>query len=275
MPLQIGIGGIFLLLFHLSCQGGGDNTINGARSGGLANASVTIQDEWALYNNVAGIGSLQQASVFINHSNLFNLPINKTGIGFISPIKIGVAGFSIQRFGDNIYNETKIGLGWGHCIRNVNLGLKINYSQIGIEGIGAKSNIIFEFGGISKISRQLYIGAHIFNLNQAKISKEELEFIPVIMKAGLGYIPTEKLSLNIEVEKQIEFNPSIKSGVEYKIIKHLSLRAGISTKPYIHYFGTGFSHKKYSLDYAFNMHRYLGAIHHISISYLFQKKNEK
>ncbi|MBX9851558.1 MAG: hypothetical protein K2X86_07340 [Cytophagaceae bacterium] len=276
MKFHTGLGGIFLFLFHLSCSGGGDNTINGGRSAALANASVTYNDEWALFNNIAGIGSLEHASVFISYSNLYNLPyFNKAGIGYVLPVKIGVAGLSIQRFGSNVYNETKIGLGLGHCIRNVSLGLKINYSQIGIEGIGTKNNIVFEFGGISKISRQLYFGAHIFNLNQAKINKEDLEFIPVIMKAGLSYRPTEKIIFNTEIEKQIDFKPSIKCGIEYKIIKSFVLRSGISTRPYIHYFGTGFSNKKYSFDYAFNFHHYLGAMHHISVSYFFKQKNEK
>jgi hypothetical protein len=247
--------------------------LSGAKSGGIGNASVTFYDHWAIWNNIAGIALHQSACFFISYEHILNFsPLKKAGAGFILPMKYGVGGLDMQKFGDNLYNEIKIGFSYAHCVRNVSLGVKVNYSQISIEGYGNKKNIIAELGGIVRLTERLYFGAHIFNLNQAKIKKAPFELIPVIMKTGLSYRIEKKISLNAEIEKEINFKPILKTGIEYNLTENIFLRTGISSNPRINYFGIGIYQKKYSIDYSFNVNPALGSVHLLSLSYSFNKE---
>jgi len=134
---------------------------------------------------------------------------------------------------------------------------------------------VIEFGGTAEINNHLVFGAHIYNLNQAKILKSEKEYIPVIMKAGLSYHPSKKLMINVETEKELDFKAIFRGGIEYAIIEKLNLRTGISSNPFSNYFGAGIFHKNISIDYAFSTHSSLGPTNQLSISYIFKKKNEK
>jgi hypothetical protein len=264
---------IIVVSISVKVSAGGDNTTMGGRSMALGNASATIQDEWALFNNISGIAEIKNFMSCISYENRFWISsLNKTGLGLVYPLKKGITGISFYKFGDEFYNEIRVGLGYAHKIRNVSLGVKINYLQITIQEARSKKNMVIEFGGIAEITKQLVFGAHIYNLNQAKVLKNEMEYIPVTMKAGLSYRPSKKIMINAETEKELDFKAIFKAGIEYAIIEKLRLRTGISSNPCSNYFGAGIFHKNIFIDYAFNTHASLGSSHHISISWIFKKE---
>src|SRR5436190_9064173 len=100
-----------ILIASLNLFAGGDNSTMGGRSMALGNASVTIQDEWALFNNISGIAGIKKNVSFISYENRFLISnLNKIGFGIIYPIKNGVPGISFYKFGDEYYNEIRAGL---------------------------------------------------------------------------------------------------------------------------------------------------------------------
>ncbi|MBY0426054.1 MAG: hypothetical protein K2Q22_10490, partial [Cytophagales bacterium] len=121
---------------------------------------------------------------------------------------------------------------------------------------------------------QLFFGAHIYNLNRAKLADYQNERIPTIMKAGLSYRPLKRLLVNIEVEKDLVFPVLYKAGIEYGLFDFLYLRTGINVDPLAGYFGAGINHKNFYFDYAFSRHQILGFTHHFSLSYRFKKSNK-
>jgi hypothetical protein len=92
------------------------------------------------------------------------------------------------------------------------------------------------------------------------------------MKAGISYKPIVGLMLNLETQKDIDFPATVRAGVEYEIVKNFYLRTGVSTKPYINYFGMGLHKKKFHFDYALRTHTALGLSHHLSVAVCFDKK---
>lgn len=247
-----------------------ENTPLGARALGIANASVALQDPWALWNNVAGISSLEQKYIFIAYDNRFSISEFQTfGIGATLPLKKGVVGLSVSRFGDKLYNEPKIGLGYAYKIDRVSLGLKVNYVQANIQGLNSAGAVIVEFGGLVELTDQISFAAHGYNLNQAKLQAEfeEDERIPTILKAGIAYRPIEELFLSIETEKDLDFPATFKAGVEYQIVENLFLRTGIQAEPFNNFFGVGFHKKKFIFDYALTTRDELGISHHVSIGF--------
>lgn len=253
----------------------GDPYPTGGRAMGMGNASVTLTDAWSLFNNVGGIGSNKATHFLCAYDNRFDLPgMQSMAVGLLHPVSFGNVGISINRFGDKLYSEHLVGLAYGNKISNVELGIKANYVQIQVGDLGTRHTLALEFGGVARITPQLTFGAHVYNFSRAKLASYQDERVPTLMKAGLQYKPFNKLILAVEAQKDIDFAAQVKVGVEYQIVKYFLLRTGVSSRPYINYFGFGFRPKHFQFDYAFCTHTYMGLSHHLSIGFFFNKSKK-
>lgn len=264
---------IFLvLLLTINCLIGFAQTRDGfplnARANGIAHTTATIRDEFAMMNNVAGISDLDGTYANFSYGNRFsNAAFQTVGASIVHPLGHGGIGLVASRFGDDIYSEQQLGLGYGHQLRAVSLGAKVNYTQVSITEFGTKGTLSFDFGGIAPMAENLWFGAYIINLNQAKLADFEDERSPTIMRAGLSYRPFTALMINAEVEKDIELPASARVGVEYVPVQKFCLRTGVSTKSFMGYFGAGFDSGRLKVDYAASTHQDLGLSHSLSVSY--------
>lgn len=244
----------------------------GARSTGMAGSSITIGDAWALFNNIGGLSYHTEQSAFISYQSKFGISeLSSMAAGYVHPIWNGTAGIGFYRFGSAQLSEQKAQLGFSNQFGIVSLGLNVGVYQINIEGFGSNQSLIIDFGGQARLTEQLYFGAHVSNLNQAKLSKETGELVPTFMKTGLSYRPHENLMLNAEVEKSIDADAFLKIGLEYKIIDQVSIRTGIATNPFNSAFGVGFHPRKFIIDYSFQNDPTLGDVHELSIIYQVKK----
>ncbi len=238
----------------------------GARNGALAGASSTIEDSWAIYNNVAGLATLSATSGMISYQNRFGLSeFQVVGAAFVQPTKFVNTGLSFYRFGDEIFNQQQMKLALANQIDRISLGVAADWVQVSIEGLGTTSAIVLEFGGIATITDQLRFSGHAYNINQARLTEEET--LPTILKAGIGYQPTNSLQLIAEMQKDLDFDEILKVGLEYEISANVWIRTGISTNPFKAAFGAGTNWKNLRIDYAFTDQTDLGAIHEFSIAY--------
>ncbi len=266
----------FLVLFPPACLAGGEPFPIGARSWGLGNASVTLTDKWSVFNNVGGLSGVKQRSVMSSFSSYYNVPgLQVLALGAVYPLRHLHVGLSIQRFGDELYNEHLVGVALGHRIGNVSLGAKINYVQIAVRDLGSRSTVTLELGGVVQLLPELSFGVHLYNPTQARLADYQDERVPTTMKAGLSYRPSKTLLLTAEVEKDVDFPAAFKVGVEYEIVKKLYLRTGISSKPLVNHFGVGWLVKNLTVDYALSTHPQLGFSHHLSLAYQFEKKEKE
>jgi len=268
---------IYLLLFFasyllpFSVRAGNEPQPAGARSAGLAGITAMLSDVWAVTNNIAGITALQKPVVGVYAENRFNLKALSTVTlqGVYSLAAKGSVGIELSRFGDKLYNEQKIGIGYAHKIGPVSLGLKATILQLHLEELGSKRAVAISFGGQSEIIPNLVFGAHIFNMNQAKLADYQGERFPTVMNAGLAYKPGTKLLLSLETEKDLEYPADVKAGIEYKIIEQLALRTGFSSARQSATAGVGFTSKSFQIDYALGGHSVLGVSNYLSVSYQF------
>lgn len=243
----------------------------GARSAGIGGASLTLGDEYSLFNNVGGLGYVENHTAFAGFQNRFGVSALQTiGAGAIYTTDIGNAGIGFYKFGDDLFSQQRLHLAIGNKIQMVSLGLGVDLLQYNVSSVGSRQVIALQFGGIAEISSKFLFGAHIFNLNQAKLSKETNERVPTVMKGGFSYRPSKELMINLEVEKDLDFDEVIKAGIEYQLIENVFLRTGISTEPFASSFGIGFRPKNFQFDYAYSNDSNLGSIHDLSISYSFK-----
>lgn len=263
---------LIFLFFSIIINAQTGNFNLGARNAAMAGASLTFGDEYSLFNNIGGLGSVENHAAFVSYQNRYGVSqFQVVGAGAIYAAPFGNTGLGFYKFGDDLYSEQRAHIAFGNKFQMVSLGVGVDLLQYNISTIGTHRAFAIQFGGIAEINSQLRFGAHIFNLNQAEINNETGEKAPTVMKAGISILPSNELILNVEVEKDLDFDEVVKAGIEYRIIDKVYVRTGISTEPFLGAFGVGFHPKNLKFDYAFSNDSRLGGIHEISVAYSFKK----
>ena len=251
------------------CYAGNDNYPLGARSAGMATASVMMTDIWASTNNQAGLGFLEQATAALYYENRLNVKSLSLQAGaFAIPVNTTVIGVNYRYFGFSKYNDTKFGLAVGKRLgEKFALGVQVDYFHTHFaEDYGNIDVLCGEIGLLFEPVERLTVGAHLFNLSQSRQKANSGEKIPTIMRFGLGYKIQDKATVSVETEKDLRMAAIFKGGLEYNPIGDLFLRCGVSNGNLYQYtFGLGYGWKRFSLDIAFSHHKFLGYTPHISL----------
>jgi hypothetical protein len=264
-----------LLLFTtVSSRGGNENVPAGARSAGVSGASVCYSDLWSAFHNQAGLADVKKISGAIYFENRFSVAeLGVKGFAFALPAgESGTFAVSGTYFGYSLYNEKKIGIGFGKKIGDkLKAGVQLDYLSTFIaEGYGTRSALTAEAGLIAEPVKNFLIGLHIYNPTQTKIADYADERIPITMRIGAAYKFSDKVTVSIEDEKQVEAEGIFKTGIEYHIAEPLYLRGGISTNPSLSSFGFGLKFGQFMFDAASSFHETLGFTPHVSLKYDFK-----
>jgi hypothetical protein len=244
-----------------------------ARVMAMGNTSSCTSDEWSLLNNVGGLSGISAANAsFSQYAVPSFKPFNRMAASFSTPIRVGALGLAFYRFGDDLYNEQLLTLGYSNKFGLASLGAKVNYIQYHAEGFGTSGAFTVSFGGIAEITPRLSVGATIDNINQPKISTASEERIPTRFVIGTGFKLSEKVFAVAELEKDLENTPIVKAGIEYELYKKFTARTGLNINPQSAFGGMGFKLRKFTLDYGFQFHEYLGAAHQATVIIRFGKQ---
>ena len=249
------------------------NTIGG-RSSAMGGNSVSLSDFWSVNNNQAGIANYKTfAAGFYYEDRYLIKELSLKAFSFIFPTSSGVFGFNYSYFGYNLYNEQKLGIAYAKSFsKRFSAGLQLDYLGTSIgDNYGHKSNITFEAGILAKVSDQITIGAHVFNPVNVLLTHYNEETIPAVFRLGVCYTFSEKLIMTLETEKNVYYDVTLKIGLEYKIIKGVFVRTGISTYPQSYSFGLGFDYAKCTFDFSSSIHQTLGYSPQFSMLYNFGK----
>jgi hypothetical protein len=261
---------VWLFCFIINCLAGNDNYPLGARSAGLATASVAYADIWSSANNQAGLAHLERTSAALYYESRWNVQNLAIQAGAVAvPYKATVIGLNYRYFGYAQYNETKIGLAVARKLwKKFALGVQMDYFHTYFAYDYGKFNVLCaETGLLYEPIEHLKVGVHLFNVLQSKQKANPDERIPTVMRFGVAYAIGEKATVSLETEKDLRMKALFKAGLEFIPVKSLYLRCGISTGLMYQYaFGLGYSWKLLTLDFAFNHHRLLGYSPHVSLS---------
>ncbi|RMG76825.1 MAG: hypothetical protein D6707_11925 [Bacteroidetes bacterium] len=243
---------------------------SGAKSAGMANASLGNTDLWAVFNNQAGLADLKSMQAGLFYESRFLMPdLGVKGGGFALPTKSGTFGLSVGSFGYSAYNENRYGIAYARKLSpNINVGIQINYLSLNIaENYGQRSLFTGEIGFQAKLSEKLGIAAHVFNPVRSKVADYNQENAATILKLGMNYRFSDKVFFAAEGEKELDHPINVKTGLEYHITDPLYLRAGINTNPFVSSFGFGLEIKNFMVDIAASYHSVLGYTPQMSLVY--------
>ena len=266
---------VFSLCISLYSIAGNENFPVGARSAAMGNASVSLSDAWSAHHNQAGLGFLTNISAGVYYENRFLIKELSLKSGAIAiPVKAGAFGLAISNFGYSAYNENKYSLSFAKAFgEKLSIGIAMDYLTTKIaEGYGNKGVLAAEIGIQSKPLKGLTVGAHVFNPTHAKLADYNNERLPTIIRLGIDYNFSNKVTCAIESEKDISKKTVIKAGLEYKAVKEFYLRAGISTNPDLGSFGFGINLKNLKIDVSANYHQVLGVSPQFGLMYVFGKE---
>ncbi|WP_316829361.1 hypothetical protein [Pedobacter aquatilis] len=244
----------------------------GPRLTAMGNNGAAVSDVWSLKANPAGITALTQSTLSINYiKHLFSNEISTQGLVAVIPVENNFAGISLERYGFSDYNESKIGIAYSKRFGNrLSIGLNANYHQLKITNYGVSTGFSVDAGILYKLSNKLILGAYTSNPAKQKFSATEiLAEIPVSFNIGACYSVSDKVLIATTVNKVLNHVIDVSLGVDYKIIDLLSLRGGLSVKPFKQYAGFGLNYKKLLMDMATSYDANLGYSPQIAIGYAF------
>ncbi len=256
---------ILFLMFFMASQyafGAGLWPQVGARQAGLNHCSVALSDFWSIQNNQAGMALIKNLSVGIAYENRYLVPqMGTANLALIYPLKIGNMGLSMSYFGYTLYHETKVGLAYARSFGpRLRIGVQLDYLQTALGDIyGRRSNVTFEIGVQSDVTKNLTLGIYVYNPVRVKFSDYANEKIPAVFRFGLAYHFSNKLLTTAEIEKNTGFQPIIlRGGIEYYVKKQFFFRVGFGTAQDIFSFGFGWYKRHMQFDIGTTMHQSLG-----------------
>jgi hypothetical protein len=276
---------LYTIFFILGNQikAGNNNHPVGARAGAMAGSSVTLSDVWSTYHNQAGLAHISGITAGVYYENRFAVKeLSTKGAAFAMPYKNGAFGLSVTQFGYSLYNENKVGLAYSQKFGEVfSAGVQLNYLGTFIaEGYGQRHAVAAELGVLANLTKELKIGAHIYNPTRTKLAQYNNERTPTIFRLGLNYRFSKQVFITAETEKSTYLKPQLKAGLEYKFNDYFYLRMGVANNPNIIAFGFGINMQNLQFDFGASHNAVLGYVPQFGLSYvpsegfkLFNKKS--
>jgi hypothetical protein len=255
------------------CHAQQNPTVIGARANAMGYAAACQQDIWSVFGNPAGLAEMKEAQASFAYDAMPSFAtFNRMASGTVFPSKYGVIGGGVYRFGDELYNEQILSAAFANKLGIASLGIKGNLIQYNVEGFGQKRLFTVSVGGLVQFTPWLCVGAFVSNVNQPEIQSERR--IPTHLYLGVGARPSSNCFITTEVEKDLDYGPVVKAGLEYVVYKKISLRTGVNLLPVAGFCGVGFKPTWFQLDYAFSAFEAIGSRHQASVVYQLRKKTK-
>jgi hypothetical protein len=240
----------------------------GARSHAMANASSCLDDEWSLFNNPAGLSGVEKAIVAVAYAITPALPgSDRMAASGSLPALGGTVSAGMFRFGDDLYSEQVLRVGYGQRLGLAALGISVSLIQYNASGFGTLWVPGVTLGGIAELTPWMKVGAYVVNPNQPVISHDQGERLPTRFTAGIAIIPNERVMAVIEVEKDLEYDASWKAAIDYRPLGRFHFRMGCGLVPEHFSVGVGFRSSRIRLDYALDYSAFVGTGHQVTAAY--------
>ena len=250
----------------------------GAKQIALSNSDVALSnDVFSVFNNPAGLSQLNWREVGVYYSPApFGLSELANGyVAYIEPFSFGSVALGGMTYGFDLYRESKIVLGYSYNYNDLFFaGVAFNYHSFSIQNYGSAGVFYINLGGLAYLTDKLRWGFSVSNINKATVAAED-DQIPMVFATGFSYDVIDNLNLNLALEKDIRFKPSVQFGVEYSIIKYLTLRTGFQNEPARYSAGIGINYSIINLDYALFTHQDLGLTHQVGVIISFGKTESR
>ena len=231
----------------------------GARAVGMGYTGLTFHDVNAVFSNAAGLAHLDRTAVTAFGEQRFLVEeLGAYSFGAGIPTTAGTFGVGIQHFGFEGFNEQRIGLAYARQLgENLFLGGQFLALNTQIEEYGSRLALTFAIGLQYRVLPQLEFA---FQANSpARVNETQDAYLPSILGIGARYSPSDRVSILLEAEKDIDYPVRTKVGIEYQAADPFYLRFGVATHPATVTIGLGYEiAERLWFDVASGYHEILG-----------------
>jgi hypothetical protein len=227
---------------------------------GLGAYSHTHTDVFSLLANPAALAQLEStaAAIYTQRMYMLNELSSYQSVAGIQT-SAGNFGLAMQYYGYSQFRKTEIGIAHARKAgKNMAVGLRFNYTGIGIAGYGSASAISAEAGVVFHLTSQVHAGIHINNPVGVQFGKEHQEKLPSVYSMGIGYEPSSRFFISATIIKEEDQPPTVNAGFQYNFISSVFIRAGISTATAAVWAGVGLLYKRIRIDVTTSYHPQLG-----------------
>ncbi len=245
-----------LLLFLSGVLPVSGQAVIGARELGMGQATTALQKtSWSIFANPAMMSEEERSVSFFGVRYFGFAEISDIAASASYPTKFGTLGAGVHRYGFDLFNESRLRLGYKNSFLGFHFGAIFNYSHVSQGGgYGSAGALGVDLGIAAPIIPSLWIGAKATNINQPEYGSLNDEKLPRNLSVGLSYQLSDIALFTADVMKDVAFPISYRSGVEINIIGGLVGRAGISTSPETFSAGFGYSGSFWSANVAVSRH---------------------
>lgn len=251
---------ILLCALLLAISGAGlsvqAQAVIGAREVAVGQATSALQDtDWSMFGNPA-LMSEDERSVSFYGVRYFGLAeITDMAFAGSYPTKFGVVGMGAHRYGDDLFNENRLRLGYKNSFAGFYFGAIFNYSHVAFGGgYGSAGSFGVDLGLAAPITSELWIGAKATNINQPEYGSKNDEKLPRELSIGLSYQLSDIAMFTSDIIKDVQFPISYRGGIEVSVIENLVGRAGITVEPLTFSGGFGYSGEFWAVNMAVQRH---------------------
>ena len=220
----------------------------GAKNEALASSTATSSDEWSLWRNPAGLSSIDRPVVSFGVRRAQATNAFTRSIVLACNTKLGTIAAGMSAFGDDIYNEQAVSLAFANRIGLAGLGIRADVMQLRIDGNDTKRTVGITIGCVAKLSPRFSVGACARNVNLPEWARGQP--LPIVLNTGVAFKPAENFIAVAEVEKDTDFDPTVKGAFEYSLRKKFFVRTGFNLFPNAAFGGIGLRTWRLCFDYA-------------------------
>jgi len=247
--------------FHINVCRGQDVNIIGPQNIALGQIRSIDHSSWAVLTNVANLAVRKKVSAGISYQRKFEIAALSSRMAAVSfPNKFGTLTGLVLQGGFEKSSISRYGLGYSRSFGGkVLAGMQFNYLTHQIEGAERADAFYASIGVVIQPTSSIHLAAFVQNPEQAAIRHYGTDYyLPSLFCLGVQWSADPHVLILAEVEKEQEYSPLYKSGIQFNFKDHVFVRTGISGKPVAYSFGGGFHYKWLAVDVGFVQHATLG-----------------
>lgn len=228
----------------------------GARELAMGQATTALpHSSWSVFANPAMMSGEESTVSFFGVRYFGLAEITDLAASVTYPTKIGVLAAGAHRYGYDLFNESRLRVGYKHAISGFHYGVVLNYSHV-VQGggYGSAGALGIDIGLAATILPELWIAAKATNINQPTYGSLNDEELPRNLSVGLSYRLSDIALFSTEVFKDVRFPIAYRGGIDVNIIGGLAGRAGITTSPQTFSAGFGYISSIWSASVAVQRH---------------------
>lgn len=207
----------------------------------------------------------ENPSYIISNQGLQTLWVQSFGIlpyariGYSGIGNFGIGGGS---FGNELYRETEILLGYSWSKEEVKLGVSVRGMNLWVKDRDTDFAIGVDFGVSFQVTPSFDFNLALHNINFPKIGNDELP-----KRAIAGFITklTPEVTTWFQVYKESIYPVEIRIRNEIRISELMSLGVGVKTYPSSFSFGVLLNYKRLGISYFARTHETLGLTHILGV----------